>query len=289
MKPPAFKYHDPTTLAEALDLLALYGDTAKVLAGGQSLVPLLNFRLATPAHVIDLNRIAELDQVSRSDGHLRLGAMLRQRTLERSIDIAEACPLIAQATPFVGHAQIRNRGTLGGSLAHADPAAELPAVALAVDAQLTLQSTRGQRVVGADDFFIGELTTALRPDELLVGVEVPVVTDRTGSSVQEVAMRSGDFALAGVAASLRLTPTGSIAGARIVCFGVGSRPMRMRSAEASLADVLPTDEHFAEAGRIVSSQVDAVADMHASAEYRKRAAGFLARRALAACLRRVAA
>jgi aerobic carbon-monoxide dehydrogenase medium subunit len=284
VKSPVFKYHDPLVLEEVLDLLSEYGDSAKVLAGGQSLMPLLNFRLARPEHLVDVNSVAGLSEVSQVDGRLRLGAMVRQRTLERSATVAQACPLIAQAMPLVGHLQIRNRGTLGGSLAHADPAAELPAVMLALDAQFTLQSKSGQRVVAADEFFVGELTTALRPDEVLVHVELPIASDRTGSSIQEVAMRAGDFALAGVATSVTLGPDGHVVRARVVCFGVADRPLRIYDAESALEGRRPTEDALATAGELVSVRVETIEDIHASAAYRKRVSGILARRALQTAL-----
>ncbi len=280
MKPPVFKYHDPISLEEALDLLAQHGDSAKILAGGQSLMPMLNFRLARPEHLVDVNRIAALSEISQADGRLCLGAMVRQRTLERSITIAEACPLIAQAMPLVGHPQIRNRGTVGGSLAHADPAAELPAVMLALDAQFTLRSKASQRVLGADEFFFGHLTTALRPEEMLVRVEVQAASKQTGSSIQEVAMRAGDFALAGVAACVTLGTDGLVSRARVVCFGVGDRPTRMREAEASFEGSPPTSDVIAAAAELVSARVEPVEDIHASAAYRKRVVRILTRRAL---------
>jgi aerobic carbon-monoxide dehydrogenase medium subunit len=273
VKAPAFEYFDPTTREEALELLAEYGDEAKVLAGGQSLVPLLNFRLAHPRVLVDVNRVTDLGRVEGE----RLGAMVRQRALE-----ACSWPLIRQAMPLVGHAQIRNRGTLGGSLAHADPAAELPAVMVALEARFLVQKRGAQRTVPAEDFFVGQLVTALAPDELLTEVQVPAWPERTGSSVQEVAMRRGDFALGGVATRLSLDSEGRIENARIVPFGVGERPVRQREAEASLVGRAPGDEAFDEAGRIVSEHVQPWDDIHASAAYRKRLAGLLTRRALAA-------
>ena len=230
MKPPRFDYHDPATVEETLALLARHGDGARVLAGGQSLMPMLNFRLARPAHVIDLNRVAGLDAIAGAeDGGLDIGALARQRALERSGLVAARCPLMAQAMPLVGHSQIRARGTLGGSLAHADPAAELPAVAVALDARLTLASARGRRTVAAEDFFVAALTTSLAPDEILTGVSFPPWPARTGASVLEVAIRRGDFALGGVAATLTLDERGRVGAARIVCFGVGPRPARATS------------------------------------------------------------
>ena len=281
MKPPRFKYHDPTTLDEALSLLASYGDDAKVLAGGQSLMPVLNFRLARPGHLIDINRIAELASVGDSDGALALGALLRQRALERSDLIRQRCPLISQALPYIGHPQIRNRGTVGGSVAHADPAAELPAVMLALDAKLRLRKAGGERVVAAEEFFITHLTTVLEPDELLVRIDLPAWPERTGSAVKEVAMRLGDFALGGVATMLTLGADGQVARARIACFGVDDRPIRVVEAEESLVSARPGEKAFAEAGRIVTERVEPSDDIHASAGYRKRLAGILTTRALA--------
>lgn len=282
MKPPRFTYHDPATLEEALSLLATYGSDAKVLAGGQSLLPVLNFRLARPGHLIDINRIAELGRVEERDGGLSLGAMVRQRALERSALVRRRCPLIGQALPFIGHPQIRNRGTIGGSLAHADPAAELPAVMVALDAHLTLERSGGRRVVLAEQFFLDQLSTALEPDELLVRIDLAPWPERTGSSLQEVAMRLGDFALSGVATTLTLGRDGRVARARIVCFGVGERPLRVVEAEDSLVGSRPGEAAFAEAGRIVSARLDPPGDIHASGAYRKRVAGVLTRRALAA-------
>jgi aerobic carbon-monoxide dehydrogenase medium subunit len=282
MKPPRFKYHDPATLAEALGLLAQYGDDAKILAGGQSLMPVLNFRLARPANLIDVNRIPDLEAVEVAGDGIGLGALVRQRALERSELVRQRCPLISQALPYVGHPQIRNRGTIGGSLAHADPAAELPAVMVAADAHFTLHKSTGTRVVAAEDFFVGQLTTLLEPDEMLVRIDIPASPEQTGSSLQEVAMRLGDFALGGVATTLTLGRDGHVSRARIVCFGVGERPLRQTEAEQSLEGAVAGHEAFAEAGRIVSTRVTPTDDIHASASYRKRLAGILTRRALTA-------
>jgi aerobic carbon-monoxide dehydrogenase medium subunit len=289
VKSPRFEYHEPTSRDEALDLLARHGPAARLLAGGQSLLPLLNFRLAHPEHLVDLNRVSEMAGVRVRDGDLVLGAMVRQRALEHSDLVGQRCALIGQALPLVGHPQIRNRGTLGGSLAHADPAAELPAVMAACEARCRVQSRRGERLVDAEEFFVGQLTTVLAADEMLVAVEVPAWPERTGSSLQEVAMRVGDFALAGVAATLTLEPAGRVARARIVCFGVGDRPLRQHAAEEALQGESPTEARFAEVGRLVTDTIDAFDDLHASAAYRRRVAGVLTERALAAALRCVAA
>jgi len=284
VKPPRFHYHDPVTLQEALDLLARHGEEARLLAGGQSLMPMLNFRLARPGHVIDINRVAGLDTVTRSERGLRLGALVRQRTLERSPLIREHSPLIAQAMPFVGHPQIRTRGTLGGNLAHADPASELPAVMVALGAELSLRSARGERTFAAEKFFVAALTTALAPGELLTGITLPPWPARTGSSVLEVAKRHGDFALGGVAVTLTLDPQGRVAGARIVGFGVGPGPVRAIDAERSLIGAVPAAAAFAEAGCIAAAGVDPADDIHASGAYRKRLIGVLTGRALTGAL-----
>jgi aerobic carbon-monoxide dehydrogenase medium subunit len=285
VKPPPFHYADPATLEEALDLLARDGADGKVLAGGQSLMPLLNFRLARPAHVIDVNRLDALAAIApAADGGLRLGALARQRALERSALVRDRCPLLAQALAFVGHPQIRARGTLGGSLAHADPAAELPATMVALEARLTLRRADGERAVAAEDFFVGLLTTALGHDELLTEIALPPWPARTGSGVREVAKRHGDFALGGVAATLTLDAQGRVARARLVGFGVGPVPMRLADAERSLVGGAPTPTAFAEAGRLASAAVDPADDIHASAAYRTRLAGVLTTRALADAL-----
>ncbi len=289
MKPARFAYHDPTAIDEALALLARHGESARVLAGGQSLMPLLNFRLARPDHVIDINRVSDLAALAPSaDGGLRIGALVRQRTLERSALVRERSPLISQAMPFVGHPQIRARGTLGGSLAHADPAAELPAVMVALDARLTLRSAAGQRALAAEEFFISALGTALLPGELLVEVGLRPWPARTGSSLHEVAIRRGDFALGGVAATLTLDQNGRVEDARIACFGVGPRPVRARDAERSLVGGAPSASALAEAGRLASAAVNPEDDIHASRAYRRRLAGVLTKRALAEAASRAA-
>ncbi len=289
MKPPRFKYHDPVSVDDALGLLAHYGDEAKILAGGQSLMPILNFRLARPANLIDINGIGDLAALGDGapNGGLKVGAMVRQRALERSALVRAHCPLITQSLPHVGHPQIRNRGTLGGSLAHADPAAELPAVMVAVDASFTVQKRNATRVVAAEDFFVGQLTTVLEPDEMLVRIDIPAWPEQTGSSLQEVAMRLGDFALGGVATTLTLGSDGRVAGARIVCFGVGERPLRQSEAEQLLVGAAPGDDAFAEAGRSAAARVAPTDDIHASASYRKRLMGILTCRALAAAYTRI--
>lgn len=270
MKPPPFLYVAPTSLDEAVAAIAEHGDDAKVLAGGQSLIPLLSLRLARPTALVDLNGVTELAAIE-VNGAVRIGAMTRHRTLERSPDVARHVPLLAAAVPYIGHAAIRTRGTIGGSLAHADPAAELPAVALALDAAFEATSTRGTRTIGAADFFAGYFTTALEPDEVLTRITFPTVAPRTGVSVQEMARRHGDFAMVAVAASVSLD--GDV---RIALINVADRPVRATEAELAMAAGSPIDEVVALATR----GLDPVSDLHASAEYRRTVAGVLVRRAL---------
>ena len=207
MKPTAFERHAPSSVSETLSLLSEYGDDAKILAGGQSLVPLLNFRLATPGTLIDINGVAELAGADFSGDAIRFGALTRTRSFETRPEVAQLCPLLTQAAHYIAHPQIRTRGTFGGSLAHADPSAELPGVAVALDARMRLLSTRGERFVAASDFFEYHLTTVLEPDELLAEIEIPKPAGRHGSSFLEVAARHGDFASAGTAVVVELAPT----------------------------------------------------------------------------------
>jgi CO/xanthine dehydrogenase FAD-binding subunit len=281
MKPPRFDYVLPRGVEEALSVLAQHGERAKVLAGGQSLVPLLNFRLVRPAYLVDLNDIAGLGGIRVADGRLCIGAMTRQRAVETSALVRERCPLLAEAMPQIGHTQIRNRGTIGGSLAHADPAAELPAVVAALGGELVLQSARGRRVLTPEQFFVGYLTTAAEPDELLVEVLLPVAPPRTGSAFLEVSRRHGDFALVGVAVTLTVDEAGICTAGAIALTGVGPTPVVAREAARALVGVRPAPAAFEEAGRRVAAGVEPDGDLHASSEYRQHLAGVLTRRALA--------
>ena len=281
MKPPRFEYLAPVSVEETLGLLGDLGERAKVLAGGQSLVPLLNFRLVRPEHLVDLNGLAELNGIREDDGHLVIGAMTRQRAVERSPLVRERCPLLAEAMPQIGHVQIRNRGTVGGSLAHADPAAELPAVVAALDGRLVLRSARGQRVLTSEQFFVAYFTTAAAPAELLVEVRLPMMPPRTGSAFMEISRRHGDFALVGVAATLTLDESGVCTASALALTGVGRTPVVAREAARALVGVRPTAEALAEVGRRVAAAVEPDSDLHASREYRIHLAGVLTRRALA--------
>ncbi len=285
MKPARFEYFCPRTVDEAVDLLAQYGDEGKVLAGGQSLVPLMNMRLARPAVIIDINRIEGFGDLRERNGILRFGALTRQRAAERSPVVAERCPLLRDALRLVGHAQIRNRGTIGGSIAHADPAAELTAILSALDGEVTARSARGTRTIAAADLFVTYLTTALDPRELIVEIRIPALSPGAGWSWMEIARRHGDFALAGVGVVLA-TRRGTIAEARIALTGVGPTPVRAGAAERLLVGHAPSDPLWTEAAEAVRTAVTPDGDIHASAEYRKHVAGVLTQRALREALSR---
>jgi carbon-monoxide dehydrogenase medium subunit len=282
MKPPPFTYHRPTSLEEALDLLGDLGDEAKILAGGQSLLPVLSLRLAHPAHLVDINRLdGKLSQVGQADGHLTIGALVRQRAAETSPAVRAGAPLLAEALPFIGHTQIRNRGTVCGSLAHADPASELPAVALALDAEIVAQSrARGTRTIAADAFFRGYLTTALEPDELLTEFRLPAWPAGSGWSFQEVARRHGDFALVGVAAVVRLDQAGTCQDVRLAAIGAGPSAVRGRAAEAALRGQPFSPDGVTAAAQALGKEIDPASDVQATAAYRRHVAVVLARRAL---------
>jgi carbon-monoxide dehydrogenase medium subunit len=280
MKPAAFDYYCPRSVEEALDLLAAHGEDGKVLAGGQSLVPLMNMRLARPASIIDINRIAALSYLRAQNGVLRIGALTRQRAVERSPVAAERCPLLCAALRLAGHPAIRNRGTVGGSIAHADPAAELTAVLAALDGEVTARRAGGARTIAARDLFVTYLTTALLPQELLVEVRIPALPTGAGWSWMEIARRHGDFALAGVGAVLGLR-RGRVAEARIALTGVGPTPVRAAAAERLLLGQPPGEALWEAAADAVRASVAPEGDIHASAEYRRHVAGVLTRRALA--------
>lgn len=282
MKPAPFAYFAPHNLDEALDLLAQHGYDGKVLAGGQSLIPTMNFRLAQPAALVDINRVAELTFLDEdAGGGLRIGAMTRQRTLERSAAVARRAPLLHATMPYIAHVQIRNRGTLGGSLAHADPAAELPAVMVALDARFRLQSRRGPRWVNAADFYIGLFTTELGEDELLAEIELPPPAPRSGWSIQEIARRHGDYAIVGVAAVVQLDSAGLCSAARLIYFSVGEGPTPAPAAAALLLGQPVSAGTIAAAARTAAQQdLDPLGDIHATPAYRRHLVEVLGRRAL---------
>jgi carbon-monoxide dehydrogenase medium subunit len=279
VKPPRFEYHRAGSVDEVVALLAEYADEAKVLAGGQSLVPLLSLRLARPAHLVDINRVADLATIENGTG-LTVGAMVRHRAIERSEVVRTVNPLLAQAVRFIGHGAIRNRGTIGGSIAHADPAAELPALLLALDGEVEARSARGIRTVAASALFEGFLTTSLQPDELLTAVRVPAWPVGSGWSFQEFSRRSGDFAIVGVAATVRLGNAGNIADARLALSGVDQVPVRATTAESMLAGATPSDELWKSAAHAAAAPLEPASDIHGSGVYRKHLAAVLAERAL---------
>lgn len=282
MKPAPFVYHRPDTLEEALQLLDEHGADAKPLAGGQSLVPAMNFRLAQPAVLVDLNRITALAGLDEVAGGLRLGGMTRQRTLERSPLVARLAPLVAETMPLVAHPPIRTRGTLGGSLAHADPAAELPAVMLALDATIGVRSRAGARTVHASEFFQGLFATGLGPGELIVDVALPAPVPGRGWAIDEVSRRHGDFALAGVAAVVVLGDGGRVTSAAIALIGAHDRAVRATAAERVLVGEVASPAALREAGDAAARRdADPGSDVHASAAYRRHLVSVLVPRVVA--------
>lgn len=280
MKPPRFALVSPSTVDEVTAFLNESAGETRILAGGQSLLPLLNMRLSRPEYVVDLGGVAGLGGIREDGDSLRIGAMTTQHELGESGDAAQASPLLAECVPWIGHVPIRYRGTVGGSVAHADPAAELPAAMITLDAELELSGSGGTRVMAASDFYRGFLRTALEPDEILAGIRVPAAGPGVGASVHEYARRHGDFAVAGVMALIR-GENGQIESARLTAFGVDSVPVRLEAAEAALSGAEPSDGLFAEAGELAAAVVEPDSDLHASADYRRRLTGVLASRAAA--------
>ncbi len=279
MKPPPFAYHDPHSLEEALELLQRYGDEAKVLAGGQSLMPLLNFRLSAPTALIDINRVSALSYIQPEAGQIRIGALTRQRQIEFSLLVQEQLPLLHQATPLIGHLPIRTRGTIGGSMVHADPAAEYPAVAVALEAEFVLQGPSGKRTLPAEEFFVTYLTTALAPDELLVEIRFPSSPSTHGWAFEEFARRHGDFALVGIAALLEADAE-QCRSARLATAGVGSTPLRLHDAEQMLERDGLTEHSIAAAATRAAELVEPDSDLHASADFRRHLTQVLTQRAI---------
>ncbi len=282
MKPPPFKYSAPTTLDEAVTLMAEYGYDAKALAGGQSLIPTMNFRLAQPGVLVDLNNIPELAYIQpSSNGGVSIGAMTRQREVERSPLVGKRTPLVTETMPYIAHSQIRNRGTFGGSIAHADPASELPALAVALNAKMCILNPNGERWVPASEFFVDLFTTAVEPEELLVEVALPPMPARTGYAFEEISRRLGDYALVGVAATVTLDNNNQCQQAKLVYFSVGDGPVEAYRAEAILqGQVLTAEAIQAAAETAAADDIDPPGDIHASATYRRHLAKVLAQRVL---------
>lgn len=290
MKPAPFEYFAPHSVEEALSLLREHGGDAKLLAGGQSLVPAMNFRVVQPSALIDLNRIGELDYVIQEGGCLRIGAMTRERTLEFEPVVGNWSPLLREAMPHVAHPQIRNRGTLGGSLANADPAAELPVVMLALDARLKVRNIDGERWVDAPDFFSGMFTTALEQGDLLVEIELPSQPHRTGWSFLEVAPRAGDYALMGVASQVTVDESGECAAAKLVFLNAGDGPVVARQAAARLHGEVLTEKLLEETAVFASqNEINPFGNIHASPDFQRHLAKVLMIRALRQAFQRAGA
>jgi aerobic carbon-monoxide dehydrogenase medium subunit len=281
VKPPRFAYHCPDTLADALLVLGRHADDSKVLAGGQSLMPMLNFRLAAPGHLVDINRLPGLGEIERTPGGWRIPALVRQRTAERSAALAAGVPLLAEALAQVAHPQIRNRGTICGSLAHGDAAAELPSVMLALDARMSVAGAGGVRVVPAAEFFLFHLTTAVEPDEILVAVEFDDPAPRTYSAFREFSPRTGDFCLAGTGVTVTFGEDGSVEDSRVVLAGVAATPRRVRAAEDAIAGSRLEGDALAAAQAAAYHEIEPSGDAHADIAFRRQLASVLVRRALA--------
>jgi carbon-monoxide dehydrogenase medium subunit len=282
MKPPPFEYLRPSSLEEALKIKSQHGDEAKVLAGGQSLIPTMNFRMVQPSLLVDLNEIAELDHLNvDGEGHLQIGAMTRQRRVELDPLAEEISPLLHETMPFIAHPQIRNRGTIGGSLVHADPASELPVIALATQAKLRLVNHAGDRWIASRDFLQGMFMTDLGPDEILVEIKIPPMPKRTGWSFQEVSRRRGDYAMMGVAALVTLNGNGRCKDARLVYLNAGDGPMQAHTAEEKLKGEKGTETVFdAVAEHASQEDIDPFGSIHATVEYQRHLANVLTKRAL---------
>jgi carbon-monoxide dehydrogenase medium subunit len=279
VKPPRFDYHAPATVEDALAILGRHGGEAKVLAGGQSLMPLLNFRLARPAAVVDLNRISALAYVHEAAGVVRLGAMTRQRAIELSPVVARRLPLLRDATRWVGHLPIRSRGTIGGSLAHADPAAEYPAVLTALEGEVVVRGPRGERTVAPRDLFVSHLTTSLDPGEILTEVRLPAMPAGAGHAFEEFARRHGDFAIVAIAAMV-VREGSRVRVARLATAGVGPVPVRLRAAEEILEREGASEAAVQAAAARAAELVEPESDVHASGDYRRHLTAVLTRRAL---------
>lgn len=281
MKPAPFEYHSPRTLDEALTLLDSFGGDAKPLAGGQSLIPAMNFRLATPSVLVDLNSIESLAYITPDTTGIRVGAMTRHRRVERDRDVAQLAPLVAQTLPYVAHPAIRTRGTIGGSLAHADPAAELPAAMLALNATFTVRSRERTRQVSAGEFFTGLFTTALEAGELLTEIAIPAPREGSHFAFDEIARRHGDYALAGVAAAVVLDEQGRCRDVRVALFSVGDRPILAEQVSRTLVGHVPSRDAIRAAAEDAARQdIDPPGDIHASSRYRRQLAAVLVRRVL---------
>ncbi|WP_066383181.1 FAD binding domain-containing protein [Neobacillus mesonae] len=269
MKPAVFDYHAPTDLNEALDLLEDFGFDAKIMSGGQSLIPMMNMRLARPKVIIDISNISELNYIRVTDSSIQIGGMTRHYQVEESEEMKQICPLLPEGMKLIGHSQIRSRGTIGGSVAHADPTAELPVMLAALGATITLASPDGLRTVTTDEFFMTYLTTTIEMNEILVSVEIPLPSKRTGFAIDEFTLRKGDFGIVLAAASATLDDEGKIRAATLCLGGVDGVPVVLEEVTDGLIGKLPDDELIAECCHSIGELIDPEPDIHASAEYRK--------------------
>ncbi len=286
MKPPEFEYLRPSTVTEALSAMVASGGDAKIIAGGQSLVPMLNFRLLSPAVLIDINRIAELSFLEeRPDGGLRIGALTRHHMLETSAVVKRLFPILNGAMAHVAHLAIRNRGTIGGSITHADPAAELPMMMLLLDARIRVATPKGPRTIKAADFFVAALTSTVKEDEIVTEVDLPALPPNAGWAFEEIARRAGDFALAAVGVILT-AGEGRVTHVRIGVMGVGDTPMRMDDAETILFGQTCDGQTLDDVVKAVRENVEPMTDLHASSDYRRHLVGVLVRRAVLTAWRR---
>jgi carbon-monoxide dehydrogenase medium subunit len=286
MKPHPFDYYAPATIDQVIELLKQHGQDARVLAGGQSLVPMLNFRLSAPSVMIDLNRVAGMSHIREEGGHLHFGAMTRQRAIEFSPLVANRLPIMLEATRLVGHLPTRTRGTIGGSIAHADPSAEYPTLMVALSGEMVLQGQSGRRIVGADAFFQGPMATVLRCDELIVEVRIPVMPRGAGWAFEEFSRRHGDFAI--VESAVMVASDGDRLSARVAVSGEGGAPRRLRPVEEIIERDGLGPEAIGAASARAMEIVDPVGDLHADASYRRHLTGVIVRRALVNAARRIA-
>jgi carbon-monoxide dehydrogenase medium subunit len=287
MKPAPFEYHAPDSIDQAVELFSQYSGEAKILAGGQSLVPAMNFRVVQPSVLIDLNRVGELSYIREDGNVLRIGSMARERHLEFDLSIVKRTPLLNEAVPFIAHPQIRNRGTIGGSIVNADPAAELPVLMLALNARLKARNSSGERWIDAKDFFVGMFTTALAEDEILVEIELPFSPNHTGWSFMEVAPRAGDYAMMGVAVLVTLDEAGKCKAAKLVYLNAGEGPVEAKEAETLLEGENLNDELIeSAAGKASQEEINPFGNVHTSPEFQRHLANVLTKKALKQALQR---
>jgi carbon-monoxide dehydrogenase medium subunit/2-furoyl-CoA dehydrogenase FAD binding subunit len=286
MKPAVFDYYTPSSLEESLELLEEHGFEAKIISGGQSLVPMMNMRLARPEVLIDINRIKELEFIRVLDDHIEIGGLTRHYKIENSRELQNLCPLIVEGIKLVGHSQIRSRGTVGGSIAHADPTAELPVILATLGGTVTLQSIDEERVMTPDELFLTYMTTTMEPNEILTKIEIPRQPGRTGTAIEEFTLRSGDFAIVLASCSVALSEEGILEEATLVLGGVDGVPVLLDEVTDELVGNVPTKEAIEAATEQIADLIDPEGDIHASVEYRKNLAVVLSRRVLDKAIQR---